>query len=59
MQINTVIVLNLTLPKSRTSNRSKASNSSLFFMPKISEHALRNVLMFFKQRNWREEQNTA
>lgn len=41
----------LTFPKSLTSKRSKASNSSLFFMPKISLHAARKVLMFFRHRN--------
>jgi len=41
----------LTFPKSLTSNRSKASNSSLFFMPNASLHAARNVLMFFRHRN--------
>lgn len=41
----------LTFPKSLTSNRSKASNSSLFFMPNTSLHAARKVLMFFRHRN--------
>lgn len=42
----------LTFPKSLTSKRSKASNSSLFFMPNTSLHAIRKVLMFFRHRNW-------
>lgn len=41
----------LTFPKSLTSKRSKASNSSLFFMPNKSLQAARKVLMFFRQRN--------
>lgn len=41
----------LTFPKSLTSNRSNASNSSLFFMPNTSLHAARKVLMFFRHRN--------
>lgn len=41
----------LTFPKSLTSNKSNASKSSLFFIPKISQHAERKVLIFFKQRN--------
>lgn len=41
----------LTFPKSLTSNKSNASKSSLFFIPNISQHAERKVLMFFKQRN--------
>lgn len=42
----------LTFPKSLTSKRSKASNSSLFFMPNTSLHAVRKVLMFFRHRNY-------
>lgn len=41
----------LTFPKSRTSKRSKDSNSSLFLMPNTSLHANRNVRMFFRHRN--------
>lgn len=41
----------LTFPKSLTSKRSKASNSSLLLMPNTSLHAVRKVLMFFRHRN--------
>lgn len=41
-----------TFPKSRTSNRSNASNSSLFLIPNVSQQADRNVRIFFRQRNW-------
>lgn len=47
--------IELTLPKSLTSNRSKGSNSSLLRRPNLSWHTLRNVLMFFKHRNYRKE----
>lgn len=41
----------LTFPKSRTSKRSKGSNSSLFLSPNLSWQTLRKVRMFFKHRN--------
>lgn len=41
----------LTLPKSRTSKRSKGSKSSLLRRPNLSWHTLRNVRMFFRHRN--------
>lgn len=51
-----------TLPKSRTSNRSKASNRSLFFMANTVLHDIRKVRMFFKHRNYKvggwKRQNT-
>lgn len=41
----------LTFPKSRTSKRSKGSNSSLFLSPNLSWQTLRKVRIFFRQRN--------
>lgn len=43
------------MPKSRTSNRSKASNRSLFFTANTMLHDIRNVRMFFKHRNYKDE----
>jgi hypothetical protein len=48
----------ITFPKSRTSKRSNASKSSLFLIPNVSQQAVRNVRMFFKQRNWRVENSS-
>lgn len=47
-----------TFPKSRTSNRSNASKSSLFLIPNVSQQADRNVRIFFRQRNWGRENNS-
>lgn len=46
-----LVTESLTFPKSRTSKRSKGSNSSLFLNPNLSWQTLRKVRMFFKHRN--------
>lgn len=47
----------VTFPKSRTSNRSKASNKSLFFIANTTLQDIRNVRMFFKHKNCKEQIN--
>lgn len=43
-----------TLAKSRTSNRSKASNRSLFLRWNLPWQAARKVRIFFRHRNWKQ-----